>query len=134
MFECNAQRNMLHVVDPGDFFVDGEKILGLGSSGITAVVSKVYLQPYETAIPSTVTAPYALEVNVSDLLSPFGGTLHQLALQSFSTEASIWAGVIVEMSIIGAVVLLNVCLLSRPASQVETAMTNAEIRLAKKKD
>ena len=112
--------------------MDGEEILGLG--GITAVVSKVYLQPYDTAIPSVVTAPYSLEVNVTDLLAPFGGTIHQLAIQSFSTEASIWAGVIIEMSIIGAVVLLQVCLLSRPASQVETAMTKAEMRMAKKNE
>lgn len=134
MFECSPERNMLHVIDPGDYFVDGEEIVGLGTSGISAVVSKVYLQPYDTAIPSVVTAPYSLEVNVTDLLAPFGGTIHQLAVQSFSTEASIWAGVIIEMSIIGAVVLLQVCLLSRPASQVETAMTKVSMRMAKKNE
>ena len=132
MFMCDSNRNMLHVVDPGDYFVDGEEIVGLSVRGITAVVSKVFIQPYETGIPSVVTAPYSLEVNVSDLLTPFGGALHNLAIQSFSTEASIWAGVIVELSIIGAVVLLQVCLLSKSTEKMQTAMTNAQIRLSKK--
>jgi len=131
-FVCNAQRNMVHVTDPGDYFVDGEAIEGL--PGLTAIVSKVMLQPYETAIPSVVVAPYSLEINVSDFLTPFGGTLHQLALQSFSTEASVWAGVIAELSIITAVVLLQVCLLAKSPLKVETAMTNAKIKMDEKKN
>ena len=130
MFECNAQRNMVHVIDPGDFFVDGEEISGM--LGITAVVNKVILQPYETGIPSVVTAPYSLEVNVTDFLTPFGGALHRLAAQSFSSEASIWAAVIAELSIITAAVLLQVCLLGKSASKVETVMTNAQMRYEKK--
>lgn len=130
MFECNAQRNMVHVIDPGDFFVDGEEISGM--VGITAVVNKVILQPYETGIPSVVTAPYSLEVNVTDFLTPFGGALHRLAAQSFSSEASIWAAVIAELSIITAAVLLQVCLLGKSASKVETVMTNAQMRYEKK--
>lgn len=130
MFECNPQRNMVNVVDPGSFFIDGEEIAGM--PGITAVVSKVILQPYETGIPSVVTAPYSLEINATDFLTPFGGSLHRLAAQSFSSEASIWAAVIAEMSIICAAVLLQVCLLGKSATKVEAAMTNAQMKMDKK--
>jgi hypothetical protein len=111
---CNTVGDMVRVLDPGANFADKEPLAEL--PGLYAVVAKVVLQPESTAFPSVVIAPYALEINATSFLEPFGAHLHELAVQGFNSGPVVWAGVISELVIIFVAVLLQCFLYRNPVA------------------